>query len=269
VQGGEQSMMIHLSRIDKRDRSHVGLPIFPLRNFTARDIYVRKGGGISKPADLAGKRIGMYGWGNSGSVWYRHFFRYLGLDLTKLQWCIGPVDAPMATTATTVLPPGVTAPPAGKSLAQMLIAGELDAIYSPPKPKDYNAVGGPIVRLFPDYKGIEQEYFRKTGAFPPQHLVLVRRAVWEQNKWIARSLTDAFIACEDMFTACLRGFPYSTPWQETELADTDALMGEDFHPYGYEKNRAQIEMFCNQAHEVGLTARRVTPEEYFEEFLAS
>ena len=29
VQGGESSMMIHLSRIDKGDRSHVGLPIFP------------------------------------------------------------------------------------------------------------------------------------------------------------------------------------------------------------------------------------------------
>ena len=269
VQGGEQSMMIHLSRIDKKDRSHVGLPIFPLRNFTARDLYVRQGGGIASAADLAGKRIGMYGWGNSGSVWYRHFLRYLGVDLTKLHWCIGPVDAPMATTGTEVLPPGVTAPPVGKSLAQMLIAGELDAVYSPPIPKDFHPSKGPIVRLFPAYKPMEQEYFRKTGAYPPQHLVLVRRALWEQNKWIAKSLTEAFIACENLFDASMRGFPYSTPWQEAELAETEALMGKEFHPYGYEQNRAQIKMFCDQAHEVGLTQRQVTPEEYFEEFLAS
>ncbi len=269
VQGGESSMMIHLSRIDKQDRSHVGLPIFPLRNFTARDLYVRQGGGIATAADLAGKRIGMYGWGNSGSVWYRHFLRYLGVDLTTLHWCIGPVDAPRPSTAVVVLPPGVTEPPAGKSLAQMLIAGELDAVYSPPIPKDFHPTNGPIVRLFPDYKPMEQTYFRETGAYPPQHLILVRRAVWEQNKWIARSLTDAFIACEAMFTATMRGFPYSTPWQEAELAETDALMGSDFHPYGFEKNRAQMEMFCDQAFAVGLTSRKVTPEEYFEEFLAS
>ncbi len=67
----------------------------------------------------------------------------------------------------------------------------------------------------------------------------------------------------------MRGFPYSTPWQEAELAETEATMGVDFHPYGFEKNRAQIGMFCDQAFAVGLTSRRVTPEEYFEEFLAS
>ena len=62
VQGGEASMAGHLRRIDKGDRSHVGLPVFPLRNFTARDLYVRKGGPVKSPADLIGKRIGMYDW---------------------------------------------------------------------------------------------------------------------------------------------------------------------------------------------------------------
>jgi len=42
----------------------------------------------------------------------------------------------------------------------------------------------------------------------------LRRETWEQNKWIARALTDAFIACETMFTAAQRSFPYATPWQE-------------------------------------------------------
>ena len=49
VQGGEQSMAGHLIRIDRGDRSHVGLPVFPLRNFTARDLYVRKGGAVREP----------------------------------------------------------------------------------------------------------------------------------------------------------------------------------------------------------------------------
>jgi len=76
VQGGEASMAGHLRRIDKGDRSHVGLPVFPLRNFTARDLYVRKGGPVKSPADLIGKRIGMYDWVASGAIWYRHFLRF-------------------------------------------------------------------------------------------------------------------------------------------------------------------------------------------------
>jgi len=83
VHGGEQSMALHLWRVDAGDRSQVGLPIFPLRNFTARDLYIRKGGPVKTAADLNGKRIGMYGWANSGSVWYRHFLTHLGVDIKK------------------------------------------------------------------------------------------------------------------------------------------------------------------------------------------
>jgi 4,5-dihydroxyphthalate decarboxylase len=166
------------------------------------------------------------------------------------------------------LPPGVRAPAKGRSLAEMLIAGELDAIYSPPRPQAYHPRTGPIVRLFPDFRPIEQEYFLKTGAFPPQHLVVLRREVWETNPWIAKSLTEAFIAANDCFTAAQWGFPYATPWLEAELENTTALMGEDFHPYGLERNRAQIEMFAAEAFRLGLTSRQVTVEDYFADYLA-
>ena len=57
-------------------------------------------------------------------------------------------------------------------------AGELEAIYSPPRPAAYHPRTGPIVRLFPDFRLVEQEYFLKTGAFPPQHLIVLRREAW-------------------------------------------------------------------------------------------
>src|SRR6516225_8276142 len=98
VQGGEASMAGHLRRIDKGDRSHVGLPVFPLRNFTARDLYVRKGGPVKSPADLIGKRIGMYDWVASGSIWYRHFLRFIDMPPENLQWWIGDIDATRAPT---------------------------------------------------------------------------------------------------------------------------------------------------------------------------
>jgi 4,5-dihydroxyphthalate decarboxylase len=267
VSGGETSMCGHLVRIARGDRSHVGLPIFPLRNFTVRDLYVRKGGPIRTPADLAGKRIGMYGWANSGAVWYRHLFGYFGIDIARLQWWIGPIDAPTPTTSTVALPPGVNTPPPGQSLSDMLIAGELDAIFSPPRPNAYHPANGPIVRLLPDFPAAEEDYFRKTGAFPPQHLIVLRRAIWEENKWIAGALTEGFIACNDAFTAAQRNFPYATPWMEAELERTEALLGQDFHPYGFAPNRDQIAMFADQAWTSGIVDRQVTPEEYFAEFL--
>jgi 4,5-dihydroxyphthalate decarboxylase len=269
VQGGEWSMAQYLYRMEKGDRQYVGLPVFPLRNFTARDLYVRRDGPIRRPEDLAGKRIGMYSYTASGSIWYRHFLRFLGLDPLAVQWWIGDIDTPWSAPMDLSLPPGVRAPVPGRSLSDMLIAGELEAIYSPPRPQAYHPINGRLVRLFPDFRPIEQEYFRKTGAFPPQHLIVLRREAWEANRWIARSLTEAFIEANDSFTAAQRSFPYVTPWLEAELENTAAVMGDDFHPYGFDRNRTQIEMFAGEAFQLGLTRRRIAVEEYFADYLAS
>ena len=93
-------------------------------------------------------------------------------------------------------------------------------------------------------------------------MTLLRRPVWEANKWIARGLTDAFIRGNDMFDAAQRGFPYVSPWLEADLEATEAVMGTDFHPYGFEKNRRTIEVFANQAFELGIVGRRISPVSY-------
>jgi len=266
VQGGEASMAAHLRRIENSDRSHVALPVFPLRNFTARDLYVRKDGPVRAPADLIGRRIGMYDWLASGSIWYRHFLAFVGVRHDQIEWWIGDVEGGWRARHPGALPDGVHAVAEGRYLVEMLIAGDLDAIYSPPRPSRYDPVAGPIVRLFPDFRTIERDYFRLTGCFPPQHLIVLRRAVWEQNKWLAQSLVEAFIGADRMFAAAVRNFPYVAPWIDAELEETASLMGTDFHEDGYAKNRHQIEVFCRQAYDAGITSRLVTPEEYFAEF---
>jgi 4,5-dihydroxyphthalate decarboxylase len=267
VQGGEASMGVHLKRMDQGDRSFVALPIFVLRNFTARDLYIRKDAPFRSAADLAGKRIGMYSWTASGSIWYRHFLRHCGLDIGAIDWTIGEVDGLTRTIAG--LPDHVHAAPEGRSLADMLVAGELDAIYSPPRPRFYDSANGPIVRLYPDPRSVEQAYYRATGVFPPQHLVVLRRDAWEADKSLARRITDAFIACEAHFSEQIRSFPYASPWQELDLEAEDTLMGSPAYAHGLEPNRATLEQFCAEAHTLGLTTRLIDPTTYFAEYLAS
>jgi 4,5-dihydroxyphthalate decarboxylase len=267
VHGGESSMAGHLRRIDQGDRSLVALPVFPLRNFTARDLYVRKDGPVKTVMDLRGKRLGMYDWVASGSIWYRHFLAFMGVLPAELHWTIGEVDGMRITSHNYSLPEGVKL--ASRPLSELLLAGELEAVYSPPRPHRYHPLEGPIVRLFPDIRTIERDYFRATRIFPPQHLVVLKRPVWEAHQWIARSLTDAFTRATDMFAKAQRGFPYVSPWFDLELEETEALMGADFHADGFEKNREAIEMFNEQARAAGISRRRITAEEYFAEYLES
>jgi 4,5-dihydroxyphthalate decarboxylase len=267
VHGGESSMAGHLRRIDKGDRSLVALPIFPLRNFTGRDLYVRKDGSVQRAADLIGRRIGLYDWVASGAIWYRHFLRFVGVQPDQVEWWIGPVDEPDITNHVYDLPRGVHAAPAGHALSDLLLSGEIDALYSPPRPHRYHPVDGPIVRLFADFRSVECEYFRQTRMFPPQHLIVLRRAVWEANRWSARSLTDAFIRCNHVFHKAQRSFPYSSPWEASAVEEMEATMGADPYAYGFDANRETIEVFCEQARALGIVARRVTAEEYFAEYL--
>jgi 4,5-dihydroxyphthalate decarboxylase len=267
LDGGEASMAGHLRRIDNGDRSFVALPVFPLRNFTGRDLYVRKDGSIRAPADLIGKRVGMYDWVASGSIWYRHFLHFIGVPPGRLEWWIGDVDKGWTAQHNAQLPEGVHPVAEGRFLSEMLLAGDLEAIYSPPRPARYDPEHGPIIRLFPDCRDIERAYFKATGVYPPQHLVVIRRELWQRDKSLARRLTDAFIRSNAMFAAAQRNFPYVSPWLDRELEETEALMGADFHQDGFERNRETVDIFCRQAFDLRITRRRIAPEKYFAEFL--
>ena len=269
VAGGEASMGIHLARMDRGDRSFVALPVFPLRNFTARDLYVRSGSGNTEVAQLAGKRVGMYSWTASGSIWYRHFLRWAGLDPLALRWCIGEIDGAYAPRMDANLPAGISRPKPGHTLSTMLVDGELDAIYSPSRPLRYDPVNGPIVRLLPDYRPVELAYFKATGVLPPQHLLVLRRDVWEADRSLALRVTDAFVRCETAFCASVRGFPYASPWFEAELDDAIAAIGDAAYAHGLEENRATMQQFCRTAHRLGLTSREISVEEYFLEYMQS
>ncbi len=266
VDGGESSMLGHLLRVDRGDRSMVAVPVFPLRNFTARDLYIMKGSSLTLDK-LSGRRIGIYNWAASGAVWYRHFLRHSDQDPASMKWVVGGTDKPTQIVSRAALPSFVANAPPDKSLTDLLLEGELDAIFVPLPPKKYHSTDGPIVRLIPDFRSVEKRYYEKTRCFPTQHVLLVRKEVWDKDPSIGGRLVEAFSQCEAKFQEGLHLFPYTTPWQIAEVEETDLLMGADFHAHGLEKNRNEVDVFCQGGFDDGQTQRRVTVEEYFAEFL--
>jgi 4,5-dihydroxyphthalate decarboxylase len=266
IDGGETSMAQHVQRLDRGDRSLVAIPVFPLRNFTARDLYARAGTAID-PGSLNGRRIGIYNWAASGAVWYRHLLRHLGTDTKRVQWVVGGVDGPAAVRLPEPPLPYVSPASETASLSALLVDGRVDAIFAPLPPRDLHPGKGPIVRAIAGFQALEQKYYSETGCYPPQHVIVIRRAAWERDPAVGRRLVDTFNESERAFEAIQRQFPYNSPWLIEEVEHVARTMGPDYHAHGLEKNRRAVDTFCQGAYDDGLTKRRVTVDEFFSEFL--
>jgi 4,5-dihydroxyphthalate decarboxylase len=98
------------------------------------------------------------------------------------------------------------------------------------------------------------------------HIIAVRKEIYEQHRWVAQSLTKAFLeskalcAQEMLDRATLR---YMLPWVNQEIEHTTDLMGKDFWPFGLEPNRKVLETFIAYASEQGLLESELKVEDLF------
>src|SRR3954463_2217117 len=139
---GETSLGLYMLRTSQGYRDFIGLPVFPMRQFRHRCFLVKRGGphvGLDLKS-LEGKRVGMDGWPNSGNTWTRVMLREAGVDIWKIDWVIAPVEGkPDAGHGHPPpnAPPNVTGGPAGKSLVDLLLAGDLNVIVAAFMPKGF------------------------------------------------------------------------------------------------------------------------------------
>jgi 4,5-dihydroxyphthalate decarboxylase len=262
-----------VSLASQDDRSLVALPVFPSRVFRLSSIYVRAGGPVRSPGDLAGKRIGVPEWAQTAAIYTRGYLAHeLGLPLEGIEWVqAGLNEAGRVEKVALKLPPGLRLRPVrDATLNDMLLAGELDAVLSARPPRGFAESG--IARLYPDYREPEEAYFRKTGVFPIMHVVALRRDVFERDPWVAMNLLKAFEEAKRRSLARLADVTAShapLPWIGDYVARTRRLFGEDPWPYGVEPNRRTLEAFLGFAFEQGVCHRRLALEELFPEQLAT
>ena len=266
----EMSLSSYCVALSKPERPFVALPIFPSRFFRHSSIYVNANSGINEPKDLIGKRIASPEYQMTAPVWIRGILSdHYGVPVDAQPYLFGgEEEAGRIEKMKLQLPPNIQVNPIGptQTLSKMLHDGELDALYTARMPSSFLKGDGKVKRLFENYVDVERAYYRETGIFPIMHTVVIRREVYEANRWIAQSLTKAFIAAqrktyEDLYeTAALKAM---LPWLTAHVEDARREFGDDWWSYGLEKNRKTLETFTRYHHEQGLSPRKLDVSELF------
>ena len=52
--------------------------------------------------------------------------------------------------------------------------------------------------MFPNYREVEKEYFKRSGMFPIMHLVGIRRSLVERHPWLAVNTYVAYLPAEEL-----------------------------------------------------------------------
>jgi 4,5-dihydroxyphthalate decarboxylase len=248
---------------------YVALPIFPSRSFRHSAIYIRSGSDIASPRDLQGKRIGCREYSNTASLVVRGILGdEYGLQPESSEWIVGDVDhAERQFIDDRNWPKGrlKIKGVVGESLTSLMARGELDALIAYKPPSQFG-VSLAIERLFPHWRAVEQDYYLRTKRFPVMHVMAVRKDVLKARPEVIDSLMDAFSKAKTIAQSRLsihQAHPVMLPWLTAEHEQTQAVMGDDFWPYGMEANLDMVQTQIRWSFEQGLIPRQYDVQEMF------
>lgn len=269
----EMSMSSLLIATAREPTPWVAIPVFTTREFYHTRVLVRSDAGIAAPSDLRGKRIGVPEYQQTAAIWARGVLQHeFGVHARDMEWFMERVpDKSHGGTTGFTAPAGVTVHqiPSTTNIGEMLMRGELDATLMYHKSNNLvdrsriDVVSSGKVRPLFDREGEGQRYFKKTGIYPINHTVVVRRALLERYPFIALNLYSAFVAAKAEVAA--RGEDYLRRYFATGLlgAEAKGALAKDPMPYGFAATRPILETVAQYVHEQGLTGRRVELQEIF------
>ncbi|MFL6798103.1 MAG: PhnD/SsuA/transferrin family substrate-binding protein [Xanthobacteraceae bacterium] len=265
----EISFAKYVSMISQGDDVLIALPVFPSRVLRHSAIYVRTDGPVKAPKDLAGRRVGVPEWAQTAGVYARGLLaEEFGIDLASIQWVqAGQDQAGRQEKVALKLPAGISiCSVTNKSLADMLVDGELDAALLAQPPARYLQGHPNIARMFPDWLSAEEQYAEKTKILPIMHTVAVRKAILDEHPWVAANLFKAFDEAKkrSVERALYAGMTYfPVLWGFEYARRTKNLFEGEYWPYGLEANRRTLDAFLRYAYDQGVCHRLLTIEELF------
>ena len=255
-------------------RAYSLIPVFPLRTFRHKSIFVHADAGIEHPSQLKGKRVATPGYSSTSLQWIRGILQdEYDVRAEDIEWVVSAKDSSAALSGTVsknenVFPErlSVSVGPSGKDESELLIDRDVDALFHAIEPRAFVEGNPKIQRLFSNVRATEQDYFKRTGIFPIMHAVAIRNDLVEKHPWLPKAVFDAYSNSKTMaYSEMQKSWFFKTlPWYAQELEATKSLMGNNFFPYGIEPNRKTLETLFRYSHQQGLCSRELTIEELFE-----
>lgn len=256
------------------NRDWVAIPVFSAREFFHTRILVHNDSGIKTPADLKGKRVGVPEYQQTAAIWGRGVLQHeFGVAPKDMEFFMErtPEKSHGGSTGFKA-PDGVTVHqiPQSTNIGEMLLKHELDAtlLYlTDPNLVDRSRIeisDLPVHFLFPDKEAEQQRYFQKTGIFPINHTIVIKRSVHEKYPWVALNMFSAFLAAKKLQEDEAREI--IKPYMETGLIDPKSVrsaFAADPKCYGLSASRKVIETITQYVHEQGLAPRKVAIDEIF------
>jgi 4,5-dihydroxyphthalate decarboxylase len=239
------------------------LPVFLHRRFRHGFVFINTTKGISKPADLIGRKIGIKSFLVTAGHWMRGILEHeYGLPHKSVEW-FAELDEDVEFTPHPDLK--ITRLPHDKSVETMLAEGELDALIHSDIIKPMEEGDPRVGRLWQDYKAEEVRYHAKTGIFPIMHVMGIKQEIVDRYPWVPINLFQAFDKSKAIAMRRMEN-PRVVPlaWYMEAWDEQEKLLGPDPWEYGLtDKNRHTLDTLAGYSHEQGLTKRKWTPEELF------
>lgn len=265
----EVSGSTYMMALSRGGCAYTAIPVFMSRSFRHSAFYVRADGGIKSPNDLRGREVGIPEYQMTALLWARGLLEdQYGISASSIKWLNGGLEDPGRIEKIKLdLPSNISLDsiPKENTLSNMLSSGELSAIITAREPSCF--IHDPnVVRLFPDFRSAEQNYFTQTGIFPIMHMIAIRNELIKDNPWLAASLFKAFEQSKRLCLAELEqvvALKVCLPWLVAEIENTQAVMGKDYWPYGVEQNLKTLEAMVKYSYDQGLSARQLSVEELF------
>ena len=267
----EMSLSNQITMVSRGNPPFVAIPIFPSRFFRHSCVFINVDSGIQKPQDLKGKRIGAPEYSITAAVWIRGMLQDdYGVKTQEMQWWIGGQEEPGRKERVALkLPPEIKVSPIpeDKTLNGMLENDEIDGLISARSPSSFVKGSPKVRRLFPNYKEVEMDYYKRTKIFPIMHVLIIRKDLYDRHPWVARSLYKAFCEAKDRAIKAMLNITNThactLPWLFAEIDLLKQVFGPDWWPYGIEPNRHVLETLIRYMGEQGLIDRPVKLEELF------
>lgn len=257
------------TQVTRPDSDIIGLPVICSRLFRFSSFYVNRKSGIETVEDLRGKKVGSPEWAHSAAVYMRGWMQNdKGIALQDVHWVQAGANAPGRKEKVELnLPDGVEITRIeDKSLSELLAAGEIDCAIIARPPTCFLEGHPDVVRLYPDYLKMEEEYYASTKVWPIMHIIAMRKAILDRDPWVARNLYNAFLESKNRSVARLLDpavSRYPLPWLATYARQMRDAFGGDPFPYGIEENRATWEQMALYTYQQGIAHRQFEPEEIF------